>query len=168
VLAAGDRSRAAPTFAADGLYFAGPYYDAAVAMPERSAAMDWLPPGPVTLRVNPPMNQPHPNQDLRPDPRGRCRCRGRGRRRRGRLRDVRAEPALDQRSPRAAELARRLPPFVMPVALFVNAEDALVDAAIAAIPQLLLQFHGDESPQACAAPGARSCAPRASRPGSIC
>ena len=43
VLAAGDRSRAAPTFAADGLYFAGPYYDAALAMPERTAAMDWLP-----------------------------------------------------------------------------------------------------------------------------
>jgi len=42
----------------------------------------------------------HPNQDLRPDPRGRCRCRGRGRRRRGRLRDVRAEPALDQRRAR--------------------------------------------------------------------
>jgi phosphoribosylanthranilate isomerase len=54
---------------------------------------------------------------------------------------------------RAAELARRLPPFVMPVALFVNAADALVDAAIDAIPQLLLQFHGDESPQACARPG---------------
>jgi len=49
----------------------------------------------------------------------------------------------------------------MPVALFVNAEDALVDAAIAAIPQLLAAVHGDESPQACAAPGARSCAPRA-------
>ena len=54
---------------------------------------------------------------------------------------------------RAGELARRLPPFVTPVALFVNAADSLVDAAIAAIPQLLLQFHGDESPQACARTG---------------
>jgi len=50
---------------------------------------------------------------------------------------------------RAAELARRLPPFVMPVGLFVNATQAEVAAATAAIPQLLLQFHGDESPQDC-------------------
>jgi phosphoribosylanthranilate isomerase len=50
---------------------------------------------------------------------------------------------------RAAELARRLPPFVMPVGLFVNARDAEVDAACAAIPQLLLQFHGDETPAQC-------------------
>ena len=48
---------------------------------------------------------------------------------------------------RAAELARRLPPFVMPVGLFVNATESEVAAAAAAIPQLLLQFHGDESPQ---------------------
>jgi len=51
---------------------------------------------------------------------------------------------------RAAELARRLPPFVMPVGLFVNASDAQVHAACAAIPQLLLQFHGDETPAQCA------------------
>jgi phosphoribosylanthranilate isomerase len=50
---------------------------------------------------------------------------------------------------RAVELVRRLPPFVTPVGLFVNASDAQVDAATAAIPQLLLQFHGDETPQAC-------------------
>ena len=50
---------------------------------------------------------------------------------------------------RAAELARRLPPFVMPVGLFVNASDAEIAAATTAIPQLLLQFHGDESPQGC-------------------
>jgi len=53
----------------------------------------------------------------------------------------------------AAELARRLPPFVMPVGLFVNASAAEIEAAIAAIPQLLLQFHGDESPQDCARAG---------------
>jgi phosphoribosylanthranilate isomerase len=62
---------------------------------------------------------------------------------------------LYERSPRhvslarATDLARRLPPFVTPVALFVNANDAEVDAVIAAIPQVLLQFHGDETPQAC-------------------
>jgi phosphoribosylanthranilate isomerase len=54
---------------------------------------------------------------------------------------------------RAAELARRLPAFVMPVGLFVNAEPGEVREAAAAIPQLLLQFHGDETPQQCAAAG---------------
>jgi phosphoribosylanthranilate isomerase len=51
---------------------------------------------------------------------------------------------------RAAELAKRLPPFVTPVALFVNATDAEVRAAVAAIPHLILQFHGDETPEDCA------------------
>ena len=50
---------------------------------------------------------------------------------------------------RAAELAERLPPFVMPVGLFVNASDAEVAAACGAIPPLLLQFHGDETPAQC-------------------
>jgi phosphoribosylanthranilate isomerase len=53
---------------------------------------------------------------------------------------------------RAAELARRLPPFVMPVCLFVNAEPELVAQAVAAMPQALLQFHGDETPAQCQAP----------------
>lgn len=43
VLAARDRSVAAPTFPADGLYFVGPYYDPALALPQTTAAMDWLP-----------------------------------------------------------------------------------------------------------------------------
>ena len=43
VFASRERRLAAATFSADGLYFAGPYYDAALAMPERTAAMDWLP-----------------------------------------------------------------------------------------------------------------------------
>lgn len=43
VLAGRDRSRAAPTFAPDGLYFLGPHYDAAFALPERTPAFDWLP-----------------------------------------------------------------------------------------------------------------------------
>ncbi len=50
---------------------------------------------------------------------------------------------------RAAELARRLPPFVTPVLLFVNAPAAEVSAACALIPNALLQFHGDETPAQC-------------------
>ena len=50
---------------------------------------------------------------------------------------------------RAAELAERLPPFVTPVGLFVNAGAAKIDAAARAVPQLLLQFHGDESVDQC-------------------
>jgi len=50
---------------------------------------------------------------------------------------------------RAAMLASRLPAFVMPVGLFVNASPDAIDAAVAAIPQLLLQFHGDETPEQC-------------------
>ena len=38
-----DRDAAAPTFDADGLYFAGPYYDAVHGLPERTPAFDWLP-----------------------------------------------------------------------------------------------------------------------------
>ncbi|MEO8123658.1 MAG: phosphoribosylanthranilate isomerase [Burkholderiales bacterium] len=49
----------------------------------------------------------------------------------------------------AAQLARSLPPFVAPVGLFVNAEPALIDRALTAIPGLLLQFHGDETPAQC-------------------
>lgn len=52
---------------------------------------------------------------------------------------------------RARELARRLPPFVTPVGLFVNALPAQIEAACEAIPSLVLQFHGDETPEQCAA-----------------
>jgi len=50
---------------------------------------------------------------------------------------------------RAAELARRLPPFVTPVLLFVNASAPEIIAACARLPTALLQFHGDETPEAC-------------------
>lgn len=50
---------------------------------------------------------------------------------------------------RAAELARRLPPFVTPVLLFVNEEPSAVRAATDALPHALLQFHGDESAAYC-------------------
>lgn len=43
VLVAKDRSLAAATYRADGLYFLGPYYDRSHAIPERTAAMSWLP-----------------------------------------------------------------------------------------------------------------------------
>ena len=42
LLAARDRSLAAPTFAADGLYFLGPYYDARHGLPEHVPGVDWL------------------------------------------------------------------------------------------------------------------------------
>jgi phosphoribosylanthranilate isomerase len=45
---------------------------------------------------------------------------------------------------RAAELAKRLPPFVTPVLLFVNELKANIDVACKAIPTALLQFHGDD------------------------
>ena len=43
VLASRDRALAAATFAPDGLYFQGPYYDPVHEIPDRTAAMDWLP-----------------------------------------------------------------------------------------------------------------------------
>jgi tRNA pseudouridine38-40 synthase len=43
VLAARSRDAAAPTFAPDGLYFVGPYYDADFGLPTHVPAMDWLP-----------------------------------------------------------------------------------------------------------------------------
>ena len=52
---------------------------------------------------------------------------------------------------RAAELAKRLPPFVTPVLLFVNASATEVIAACTMIPGATAQFHGDESPQDCLA-----------------
>lgn len=50
---------------------------------------------------------------------------------------------------RAAELARRLPPFVTPVLLFVNEPLENVHAACDLLPQAMLQFHGDETPDYC-------------------
>ena len=50
---------------------------------------------------------------------------------------------------RAAELARRLPPFVTPVLLFVNEHASNVIAASACVAGAIAQFHGDESPADC-------------------
>lgn len=58
---------------------------------------------------------------------------------------------------RAGELARRLPPFVTPVLLFVNASVDTVRAACEQVPNATLQFHGDETQAEClAAAGARA------------
>lgn len=60
------------------------------------------------------------------------------------------------RSPRfvapelAAQLARRVPPFVSVVGLFVNAQEAFVRDVLAQVPLHVLQFHGDEQEGACA------------------
>ncbi len=54
---------------------------------------------------------------------------------------------------RAAELARRLPPFVTPVLLFVNPSATKLIADCTHIPWAMLQFHGDESPEFCARAG---------------
>ena len=50
---------------------------------------------------------------------------------------------------RAAELARRLPPFVTPVLLFVNEVESKIIAACDRLTLGMIQFHGDESPGQC-------------------
>jgi phosphoribosylanthranilate isomerase len=50
---------------------------------------------------------------------------------------------------RAAQLAQGLPPFVTPVLLFVNEPLEGVRAACELVPNALLQFHGDETPDYC-------------------
>lgn len=50
---------------------------------------------------------------------------------------------------RAAELARRIPPFVAVVGLFVNTTPETVLAACDSLPISLLQFHGDEDAAYC-------------------
>ena len=54
---------------------------------------------------------------------------------------------------RAGDLARRLPPFVTPVLLFVNAGADELRRGIEQAPLALLQFHGDETPAQCRAAG---------------
>ena len=54
---------------------------------------------------------------------------------------------------RAGELARRLPPFVTPVVLLVHPSAELVAQALEAVPNALVQFHGDETPDECDALG---------------
>ncbi|SDP17308.1 phosphoribosylanthranilate isomerase [Rhodoferax sp. OV413] len=60
---------------------------------------------------------------------------------------------------RAAELAKRLPPFVTPVLLFVNALATDVIAACTGIPCATVQFHGEETPEQCFAATAQGTRP---------
>lgn len=50
---------------------------------------------------------------------------------------------------RAAELARRLPPFVTPVLLFVNEVATKIASICEDIAGATLQFHGEETPEQC-------------------
>ena len=50
---------------------------------------------------------------------------------------------------RAGQLTALLPPFVTPVGLFVNAGLSLIRDVARAIPQVVFQFHGDETPGDC-------------------
>ena len=50
---------------------------------------------------------------------------------------------------RAAALARRVPPFVSVVGLFVNADAQQVRDTLAQVPIHVLQFHGDEDEAYC-------------------
>ena len=54
---------------------------------------------------------------------------------------------------RAAALIARLPPFVTAVLLVVNASAQELQRATQTLPQALLQFHGDETPEQCRAAG---------------
>ena len=54
---------------------------------------------------------------------------------------------------RAVALAGRLPPFVTPVLLLVNASPNDLRRAAEELPQALLQFHGDETAAQCEAAG---------------
>jgi phosphoribosylanthranilate isomerase len=50
---------------------------------------------------------------------------------------------------RAAELAKRLPPFITPVLLYVNEDPATILAHCRLMPGAALQLHGDETPAQC-------------------
>lgn len=65
----------------------------------------------------------------------------------------------------AAELCKRLPPFVTAVGLFVDEDPKVVAAALEQVPLDLLQFHGDEDPRTCASFGRRWIKALRMRPG---
>ena len=53
----------------------------------------------------------------------------------------------------AAAIVQGLPPFVTIVGLFVDASAQWLDEVLAQVPLDLIQFHGNESPEQCAASG---------------
>ena len=62
-----------------------------------------------------------------------------------------ADSARAVTASQAAQLVGLVPPFVSTVGLFVNAGVAEVAAVLSQVPLSLLQFHGDETAQQCAA-----------------
>jgi phosphoribosylanthranilate isomerase len=50
---------------------------------------------------------------------------------------------------RAAKLAKRLPPFITPVLLYVNENATKIVADYSILAGTTVQFHGEESPEAC-------------------
>ncbi len=56
----------------------------------------------------------------------------------------------------ASEIARRLPPSIVPVAVFVNPSETLVTEVREIFPHALLQFSGDEPPEFVARYGERA------------
>ncbi|MDO9091833.1 MAG: phosphoribosylanthranilate isomerase [Rubrivivax sp.] len=54
---------------------------------------------------------------------------------------------------RAATLIARMPPFVTPVLLVVNASQQELHQATERVPHALVQFHGDETPAQCESVG---------------
>lgn len=50
---------------------------------------------------------------------------------------------------KANEIVKQLPPFVVPVALFVNAENKLIQSVIDGNKRWVIQFHGDETNEEC-------------------
>ncbi|RBP84829.1 phosphoribosylanthranilate isomerase [Marinomonas rhizomae] len=51
----------------------------------------------------------------------------------------------------ANSIVSQLPPFVTPVALFVDADESLIQTVITGSPRWVIQFHGSESESQCAA-----------------
>ena len=49
----------------------------------------------------------------------------------------------------AKKLMARVPPFVVTVGLFVNEQPEIIESILSELPISLLQFHGDEQPEAC-------------------
>src|SRR5689334_14827000 len=51
----------------------------------------------------------------------------------------------------AKDIVSKLPPFVIPVGVFVDAEPAEVNKLIKSVPLKAVQLHGQESPEYCGA-----------------
>ena len=154
VLRARSRDAAAPTFAPDGLYFVGPYYDARHAHP-RTHAGHGLAALSVACAMRTRIKICGLTREADVDAAVQAGADAIG----FVLYDTQRAPCVAPSVP--AALARRLPPFVTPVLLLVNASPELLQAALQAVPQALLQFHGDETPAQCEAPQPRLPARRA-------